>query len=218
MMRAKTITPFLCILCGLVIAVGLSTIAIGPLAIAQADTVQTAPSPDKATEPLSTHPAKIPQAGSGDYFFTGARNFLTTDVPNLAATAVTCTNFGPSIQTLYVAIVDYDQTYVISNTLPINPGDTRTFGSQNTAIYGEDALLTGHMPLDDINQGYGYVDVSDGAHAQEIRCTAQVLDPLGNPPAYIVQLPMYNANLQLIRPTINHPHWGIYLPNVLKHQ
>ena len=120
------------------------------------------------------------------YIFTGARDTQNAGT-NSAATSIHCSNAGESTTEVIVELTDYDASpTTISSTVSIQPNRTATFSSQATALYSEDDILTS---LDDLNQGSGRVLVSAGADS--IICTAQVLDPVGNPPSYVINLDLF---------------------------
>ena len=118
------------------------------------------------------------------YMFTGARDNLGTS----AATSVHCTNFGSSSVTVMVEISDFDNNPTVSGSISISPSFTRTFSTANTAVYAEDVTLT-NPGTDEIDQGSGRIMVNDST--AKIICTAQVLDPVNNPPEFIVNLDLF---------------------------
>ncbi|NTU64258.1 MAG: hypothetical protein HGB05_12875 [Chloroflexi bacterium] len=129
------------------------------------------------------------------YTFTGARD-TQGNVPNSGATAVLCTNAGAANVQVRVEISDWDNAPTISGTLSIPPSGTRTYTSQNTNLYDEDFTMIYPTPTDNINQGSGRV-LANSSSANVI-CTAQVLDPVGNPPTYAVKLTLYDGSGNIV--------------------
>ncbi len=121
------------------------------------------------------------------YMFTGAKDSQAGGT-NSAATAIHCTNAGAASVKVWVQISDFDNTPTISGTLTIPPSGTRTYSSQATNFYAEDFTMS---TTDNIDQGSGRV-MAEGS-SSNIICTAQVLDPVGNPPNYAVKLTLYDS-------------------------
>ncbi len=119
------------------------------------------------------------------YTFTGAKDTQAGGT-NSAATAVHCTNAGAASVKVWVQISDFDNTPTISGTLTIPPSGTRTYSSQLTSFYAEDFTMS---TTDNIDQGSGRV-MAKGSSSKVI-CTAQVLDPVGNPPNYVINLDLF---------------------------
>jgi hypothetical protein len=122
------------------------------------------------------------------YTFTGARDTQAGGT-NSGATAVHCTNAGAANVQVRVEISDFDNTPTISGTLTIPPSATRTYSSQATNLYAEDFTMS---TTDNIDQGSGRVMANSSS--AKIICTAQVLDPVGNPPTYAVKLTLYDSS------------------------
>ena len=120
------------------------------------------------------------------YTFTGARDTQAGGT-NSGATVVHCSNAGAANVQVRVEISDFDNAPTISGTLTIPPSVTRTYGSQATNLYVEDFTMS---TTDNIDQGSGRV-LANSSSAKVI-CTAQVLDPVGNPPNYAVKLALYD--------------------------
>ena len=120
------------------------------------------------------------------YMFTGAKDTQNA-TPNTAATSVHCTNYGSSSVQVRVEISDKDNVPTDSATFTLAPNATETVSSQLTELYFEDALLS--TTVDDINQGSGRI-LADSSSAKII-CTAQVLDPINNPPQYLINLDLF---------------------------
>ncbi len=102
------------------------------------------------------------------------------------ATAVHCSNFGTTDALVEVQFYQFDGTTVYTGSTTIDVNRTWTFSSQNTSIYTDDVIVGGGSGTDAIAQGFGRVLA---AHT-DIICTAQLLDPLNNPPTYITSLTM----------------------------
>ena len=122
------------------------------------------------------------------FMFSGARD-TTTAVTNSAATSVHCTNFDTNKDAdIVVEFADFDNNPVVQLNLIITPQRTRTFSTQNTAFYIEDATAA---IADDIDQGS--VAVLGDRNSRKVICTAVVLDPVNNPPAYVHTLSPYDG-------------------------
>jgi hypothetical protein len=135
------------------------------------------------------------------YMFTGVANHPTAATRQIA-TSVHCTNFGStSVQAqLQLFSLGGGSTYTAAVT--INSNQTWTFSTQNTDIYREDSTL--NTPA--IEQGSGRVL----ANNSQLICTAQVLDPSTNPPAFMARLSLFDGS--------GNPVGGgkVYLPIILK--
>ena len=147
--------------------------------------------------------ADPPSAGlSVQYIFTGVANHPTAATRQIA-TSIHCTNFGSTaiqteIQFFSVgAVVPYTQTA----TIVVNR--TWTFSTQNTAIFREDSILNTGI----LEQGSGRILANNA----ELICTAQLVDPIGNPPAFMARLPLFDRYGQ--PPGTRHK---FYLPLILK--
>ena len=153
--------------------------------LVNAQTVGDRQAPESVTA-VQTGIADPPPAGfTVLYNFTGARDTQNA-ATNSAATSIHCSNAGQSSTQVIVELTDFDANPTISATVTIASNKTATVSSQATVLYSEDAILTSP---DDLNQGSGRVLVSAGADG--IICTAQVLDPVGNPPNYIINLDLF---------------------------
>jgi len=119
------------------------------------------------------------------YTFTGAKDTQAGGT-NSGATTVHCTNAGAANVQVRVEISDFDNAPTISGTLTIPPSGTRTYSSQNTNLYAEDFTMS---TTDNIDQGSGRVLVNSSS--AKVICTAQVLDPIGNPPEYVINLDLF---------------------------
>jgi hypothetical protein len=120
------------------------------------------------------------------YMFTGAKDTQSLGA-NTAATSIHCTNYGSISTTVRVEISDKDNAPTASASLTLNTSQTGTFSSQNTAIYFEDAPPMNFS--DDVNQGSGRILINNST--AKIICTAQVLDPVNNPPEYLINLDLF---------------------------
>ena len=121
------------------------------------------------------------------YMFSGVRD---ADPGTTYATVIHCTNYGQTAANVTVQLFDYDgDQFGVTKSIPKNY--TRTFTTRDTLIYQEDYFFT---LTDDLDQGSGRV-LSDKT---SVICTAQVVDAVHSPPAFVVRLPLYNANGQLI--------------------
>jgi hypothetical protein len=131
--------------------------------------------------------------------FTGAAN----DAARNIATSVHCTNFGASDVQAEMQFFSSNAGDVFTDSATIDPNRTWTFSTQNTVAYVDDSnLATG-----DLDQGSGRVLVD----ADHLICTAQVLDPNGDPPVFMVKLPLFDKDGNPLGSKA-----GIYLPIILK--
>ena len=119
------------------------------------------------------------------YTFSGAAD--TQNSTNTSATSVHCTNAGTANVQVIVEISDFDNSPTISGTLTLVPNRTATFGSHGTALYIEDVTLT--ATADNIDQGSGRVSINPSS--AKVICTGQVLDPLNNPPEFVINLDLF---------------------------
>ena len=119
------------------------------------------------------------------YTFSGAAD--TQNSTNTSATSVHCTNAGTANVQIMVQISDFDNVPTISGTLTIGSNQTATFSSHATIFYTEDVFLT--ATTDDINQGSGRVLINPSS--AKVICAGQVLDPLNNPPEYVINLDLF---------------------------
>jgi hypothetical protein len=119
---------------------------------------------------------------------------------------VHCTNIGTTNVQVQVQIADFDNSPTIEGTLTIPPGGTRTFSSQLTNLYVEDSTMT---TTDNIDQGSGRILAS--TTSSRVICTAQVLDPVGNPPSYVVKLTLFDSSGEIVGSPRN-----LFMPLILK--
>jgi hypothetical protein len=118
------------------------------------------------------------------YMFTGVANHNTPATRQIA-TSIHCTNFGSTaVQTELQLFAVGGSAFTTSVT--INSNRTWTFSTQSTAIYREDSFLN----TGTVEQGSGRV-LADKA---QLICTAQVLDPIGNPPTFMAKLPIFDSS------------------------
>jgi hypothetical protein len=102
------------------------------------------------------------------------------------ATVLHCTNLASAVTTIELRLFNYDGTQVALATLDAPVNYSFTFSTQQTTIFFDDIVLgAGGTPA--INQGSGQV-WTDRA---DVICTAQVLDPLGYPPAFVSALELF---------------------------
>jgi len=101
------------------------------------------------------------------------------------ATSIHCTNFGATDAALEVQIYQWNGTDVFSGSIgAVPPGRTFTFSTQNTTIYFDDVIVGDAGGTPSIFQGSAIV----WSDSLKVRCTAQVLDPLGYPPEFVAGL------------------------------
>jgi hypothetical protein len=150
------------------------------------------------------------------YTFSGARDTQYYDADttpiNSAATVVHCTNAGSDLVQLRVEIYDFNDRYTLSVTEAIDSNYTLTFSTQDTWLYYDDAIITRTQTVStsNIDQGSGRIMVDNPS--AKIVCTAQVLDPLGNPPSYVVKLTLYDAYGNFA----GDKRTSVFLPVILK--
>ncbi len=124
------------------------------------------------------------------YQFSGVRDDGAKGSSGTAATSLLCSNPGATDATLSYYVFNWNSATYYSVSVPVASGHTYTISTQPTALYAEDAYLTatpGGFGTDSINQGMGLV-YSDST---SLICTAQVLDPTGNPPAFVAELELF---------------------------
>ncbi|MCB0166506.1 MAG: hypothetical protein KDI79_19920 [Anaerolineae bacterium] len=127
--------------------------------------------------------ADPPSAGlTVQYMFTGVANHPTTATRQIATT-VHCTNFGSSHIQAEIQLFSVGGASSYGDTVTINSNRTWTFSTQNTAIFREDTILNTGV----LEQGSGRILADD----PQLICTAQLLDPIGNPPDFISELEMF---------------------------
>ena len=119
------------------------------------------------------------------YTFSGAAD--TKNTTNTAATSVHCTNAGTASVQVMVQISDFDNTPTIAGTFTIASNRSATFSSHPTIFYLDDVTLS--ATGDDIDQGSGRVLINPSS--AKVICTAQVLDPVNNPPEYVINLDLF---------------------------
>jgi hypothetical protein len=118
------------------------------------------------------------------YFFPGA----TANLANTIATSVHCTNITTISTPIRVEFYSFAGGLLGAGSFTISAHRSATVsgsGSGLTALYFEDVNVSLSGPL---NQGVVRV-LKKGTG--RIICTAQVLDAVSSPPAFIVQLPSY---------------------------
>jgi len=134
--------------------------------------------------------------------FTGVANHITPTVRRIA-TSVHCTNFGSTATQAQIQLFSLGAGTVVTAGVTINSNRTWTFSTQSTVIYREDSTLDSGI----IEQGSGRIL----ADQSQLICTAQVLDPTSNPPAFMAKLPLFDSNGNLISAIRR-----VYLPVILK--
>ena len=124
------------------------------------------------------------------YTVTGVRDSTTL------ATLFHCTSTERTdrpVLRIGVEVFNYDTTPANDVTAgdgdgTIVPGGTVTFGTQDTASFGEDELIgTGT-----INQGSARIF----ATSKNVLCAAMIVDPINDPPTSMVMLPVFRATKQ----------------------
>ncbi len=114
------------------------------------------------------------------------------------ATAVHCSNFGTTDAQVEVQLYQFDGATVYTGSTTIQVNRTWTFSTQNTLIYSDDVIVGGNPGTNAISQGLGRIL----ADQTSIVCTAQVLDPLNNPPQYMANLTLFKVPRTIYLPAI----------------
>ena len=147
--------------------------------------------------------ADPPPAGfSVLYMFSGVANHPISSTRRIA-TSVHCTNFSSTPIQTQIQLFSQMAGAVYSETISINSNETYTWSTQFTVIYRDITNLNTGI----IEQGSGRI-LADNS---QLICTAQVLDPIANPPAFMAKLPLFDRDGNLIG-TIRR----VYLPVILK--
>jgi hypothetical protein len=105
------------------------------------------------------------------------------------ATVLHCQNFSSVNVTIKYQVYQWSGAIVAEACVTASPNRSFTFSTQNTTIYFDDVIIAPGGGTDAIFQGAGVVLVDRGL----ITCSAQVLDPLGYPPTFAVNLPLWGA-------------------------
>ena len=118
------------------------------------------------------------------YMFTGVRSVLGD--AGSAATSIHCTSFAAGQTQLRVNWFNTNGVLQADHVLFVSSGDTVTFSTRATEFYADNAgahlsLLSGSARI-----------LTNGS--TNVVCTGQVLDPIGDPPSYIVALPGFSKN------------------------
>jgi hypothetical protein len=103
------------------------------------------------------------------------------------ATSVHCTNFSTGNAEIEVQVIQWDGLGVFCGVVTAPAGRTFTFSTQNTTIYFDDVILNGSPGTPAIFQG----SVLIWSDSPQVRCTAQVLDPINYPPIFVTGLELY---------------------------
>jgi hypothetical protein len=140
---------------------------------------------DGGASEVESNAFAIPPTGyTVAYFFPGA----TANVANTIATSVHCTNITTTSTPIRVEFYSFAGGLLGTGIFTISAHRSATVsgsGSGLTALYFEDV----NVPLvGSLNQGVVRV-LKKGTG--KIICTAQVLDAVSSPPAFVVQLPSY---------------------------
>ncbi|MCB9079513.1 MAG: hypothetical protein H6631_18070 [Anaerolineaceae bacterium] len=147
--------------------------------------------------------ADPPSAGlTVQYMFTGVANHPTAATRQIA-TSVHCTNFGSGAVQAEIQFFSVGAVIPSSQAATIASNQTWTFSTQNTAVFREDSILNTGI----LEQGSGRILADD----PQLICTAQILDPIGNPPAFMARLPLFDRYGNQLGSTLN-----LYLPLLLK--
>lgn len=137
--------------------------------------------------PLPVLPATLKQSK----LVVTVTGVYTTPFTNSLETVFHCTNVDSKQVEVAVEVFSFDGLQMndassLGSSLVLNPGQTRTFATQNTAGYDEDLDLTLLTTLA-ATQGSARII----ATSTKITCAAQVLDEVSNPPTSIVALPVF---------------------------
>ncbi len=169
------------------------------------------PAPTAAAQP----PFQTTGLGGGGtpllYQFAGVRDDGAKCINGKSATTLICTNTGSTTASVLYTVINYDGVNYYSATFNVIAGATYTVSTQLTNLYFEDNVLRPTGSTDNgtgvINQGSGKVYTA----SPYVICTAQVLDPTGNPPAFVTRLTLHNAYGMIVRKIKS-----TYLPDLRK--
>jgi hypothetical protein len=106
-----------------------------------------------------------------------------------AATVVLCTNLGPGDTVVQVEFYDFDGAFLCAMAGEVFPGETWTWATRQTVLYGEDGRCTDdEAPAPLAEQGS--VDILVTAQTK-LLCTVQVIDPTAATPVYATTLELF---------------------------
>ena len=147
------------------------------------------------------------------YMFVGAAD-SQYNANNWIATSIHCANYGSTDAIIEVQIIDKDGIGpVMTGTETIPPDEIATFSTQTTDVYNENegwgGVLVNPTTDDDIDQGSGRI-LADSSGSTSVICTAQVLDPIGQP-GFMTKLTLYDGSGNLVGGVPK-----VYLPLILK--
>lgn len=186
----------------LVVTVALAAVLILVLLVAMVANAQEPYSSEESGEIGEFGLSDPPPAGmSVLYMFTSAASF--DPITRTIATSVHCTNFGSTAVQAQVQMFRADGGATSQTSTTINPNQTWTVSTRNTAIYREDTNLG--TPI--LEQGSGRILADNPT----LICTAQLLDPLNNPPKFMSKLPLFDSFGNPINASRR-----VYLPLILK--
>ena len=106
-----------------------------------------------------------------------------------AATVVLCTNLGPGNTVVQVEFYDFDGVFLCAMAGEVFEGETWTWATRQTALYGEDGRCTDDgapAPLAE----QGSVDILVTVQTK-LLCTVQVIDPTAATPVYATSLDLF---------------------------
>lgn len=137
-------------------------------------------------------PSLCPTANKVAYRFAGVSDDgAKGGAGRKEATSIHCANVDSAEVKIKVQLRQWNGAVVGEGCVTAAPDRHLTFSTQNTTIYVEDVILGGSAGegTDSIFQGSGVVLIDRGT----VVCSAQVLDPLGYPPIFAVNLPLWGA-------------------------
>lgn len=134
------------------------------------------------------NPAQIPDGINLLYTFSGVSDDGQQGAAEReVATSIHCSNVGSSQATLAVEAWQWNGTDVYTATTTLAANQTRTFSTQNTAIYFDDVFIGGGSGTGAIFQGHGRILSSQ----EQVICTAQVLDARSLIPNFVSALELF---------------------------
>ncbi|MFN8456278.1 MAG: hypothetical protein U0401_16685 [Anaerolineae bacterium] len=187
----------------LVVTVALASVLILVLLVAMVANAQEPYSSDESGEIGEFGLADPPPAGmSVVYMFTGVANH-SNPVTRTIATSVHCSNFASTDIQVQLQLFGLNGATADTVAFTIPSNRTRTTSTQDTKIFREDFILNNAI----IEQGSGRVL----ADKDQLICTAQLLDPVNNPPKFMNKLPLFDPFGNPISASRR-----VYLPLILK--
>ena len=162
-----------------------------------------------STQAQAGSPPAAPEAVTARLLVSGVTDDGEKGSPlGKEATAITCTNLGAADAIIEIRVYQWTGALLYTSIIASGPMKTVTFSTQPTSLYFDDVIINaGAGGTAVIEQGAAVIFSDSPA----IICTAQMLDPVGYPPAYMDKLAMYYAGGTIVGDTLK-----IFLPGVLK--